>query len=71
MAKKIKFALKMKDGAEVRNIEDLREHFDIDVVVGYFLDGRLLTWLGNFYYDTEADLVEKLDKNDGQLKKKL
>lgn len=71
MAKKIKFALKMQDGAEVRNIEDLREHFDIDVVVGYFLDGRLLTWLGNFYYDTEADLVEKLDKNDGQLKKKL
>ena len=71
MAKKIKFALKMKDGAEVRNIEDLREHFDADTVVGYFLDGRLLTWLGNFYYDTEADLVEKLDKNDGQLKKKL
>ena len=71
MAKKIKFALKMQDGAEVRNIEDLREHFDIDTVVGYFLDGRLLTWLGNFYYDTEADLVEKLDKNDGQLKKKL
>ena len=31
MAKKIKFALKMKDGAEVRNIEDLREHFDIDM----------------------------------------
>lgn len=71
MAKKIKFALKMKDGAEVRNIEDLREHFDADTVVGYFLDGRLLTWLGNFYYDTEADLVEKLDKNDAQLKKKL
>lgn len=71
MAKKIKFALKMKDGAEVRDIESLREHFDADTVVGYFLDGRLLTWLGNFYYDTEADLVEELDKNDGQLKKKL
>ena len=71
MAKKIKFALKMKDGVEVRDIDSLREHFDIDTVVGYFLDGRLLTWLGNFYYDTEADLVEKLDKNDGQLKKKL
>lgn len=71
MAKKIKFALKMQDGTEVRDIESLREHFDADTVVGYFLDGRLLTWLGNFYYDTEADLVEKLDKNDGQLKKKL
>ena len=33
MAKKIKFALKMKDGAEVRNIEDLREHFDADTMV--------------------------------------
>ena len=55
VAKKIKFALKMKDGAEVRNIEDLREHFDIDIVVGYFLDGRLFRWLENFYYDTEAD----------------
>lgn len=71
VAKKIKFALKMKDGAEVRNIEELREHFDIDIVVGYFLDGRLFRWLENFYYDTEADLVEKLDKNDVQLKKKL
>lgn len=71
MAKKIKFALKMQDGTEVRDIESLREHFDADTVVGYFLDGRLLTWLGNFYYDTEADSVEKLDKNDSQLKKKL
>ena len=32
----------MADGAQVRTLDDLKEHFDIEKVVGYFTDGRLL-----------------------------
>ena len=71
MAKKIKFPLKLADGAEVRSLEELKEHFDIESVVGYFNDGRLLTWLRSRYYEPEADQIERLDKGDSQLHKKL
>lgn len=71
MARKVKFPLKMADGAEVRNIDELKEHFDIESVVGYFTDGRLLNWLKARYYDDEAEKVEQLMTNDPQLHKKL
>ena len=38
---KIKFALKMADGAEVRTLDQLREHFDLASVLGYYSSGRL------------------------------
>ena len=71
MARKVKFPLKMADGAEVRTIDELKEHFDLEAIVGYFSDGRLLTWLQSRYYDEEADKVATLDKNDSQIHKKL
>ena len=71
MARKIKFPLEMADGAQVRTIDELKEHFDIEKVVGYFTDGRLLNWLKSRYYDEEADKVEQLTKDDRQLHKKL
>ena len=40
---KIKFALKMKDGVEVRSFQELQENFDLNQVTAYFLDGRLET----------------------------
>ena len=71
MAKKIKFPLKMADGAEVRTLEELKEHFDAESIVGYFSDGRLLNWLRARYYDDEADKVEQLTAGDSQLHKKI
>ena len=71
MARKVKFPLEMADGAQVRTIDELKEHFDIEKVVGYFTDGRLLNWLKARYYDEEADKVEQLTKDDQQLHKKL
>lgn len=71
MAKKIKFPLVMKDDAETRTLEEFKENFDIEKAVGYFLDGKLLAWLEARYYDTEADAVRALDKNDAELRKKL
>lgn len=71
MAKRIKFALEMKDGAQVRNLEDLKENFDLEKAIGYFLDGKLITWLNERYYYEEAQALKKLSKDDKWLNKKL
>lgn len=61
----------MADGEKVRTLEELKNHFDIKSVVGYFKDGRLLNWLRARYYDDEAEKVAALDNNDLQIHKKL
>ena len=71
MAKKIKFPLEMSNGEQVRTLDELKENFDIESVVGYFNDGRLLNWLQARYYDEEADKISALSKDDPQLQKKL
>ena len=71
MAKKIKFPLKLKDDFPVRTIAELKEHFDLDKIVAYFLDGKLLTWLKDRYYDVEVDTIRNLQKDDPELQKKL
>ena len=71
MAKKIKFALEMADGAKVRTIEDLRIHFDMEKIIGYFLNGKLLEWLEDRYYEKQASAVRLLDGNAPDFKQKL
>ena len=71
MARKIKFPLKMKDGYDARSIEELREHFDLESVLGYFADGRLQTWLRDRYLDDKAQQVSELDSNDSELVAKI
>ncbi len=71
MAKKIRFPLKMKNGTEVRTLEELRENFDIESVLGYFADGKLQTWLADRYYDVEAAKVAELDPDSDNFKAKL
>lgn len=71
MARKIKFPLKMKDGYDARSIEELREHFNLESVLGYFADGRLHTWLKDRYLENEAQLVSELDPNDSELIAKI
>ncbi len=70
MAKKIRFPLQM-NGADVRTIEELRENFDLESVLGYFANGKLVTWLKDRYYDNEAMAVEALSAADGGLNRKL
>ena len=62
----------MADGAKVRtNIEELREHFDIHSVLGYFVSGKLQEWLADRYYDEEAEKIGELNKDDKELNNKL
>ena len=72
MARKIKFALEMADGAKVRgNIDELREHFDIESAVRYFLSGKLIEWLDDRYYESEAEALEQIDKDSPDFHQKL
>lgn len=69
--RKIKFALELRDGEQVRSMEELREHFDTEKIIGYFQDGKLVEWLDDRFYTDEAEEVRKLSKDDLQLGKKL
>lgn len=62
MGRKIKYALQMRDGTDVRTIEDLRKHFNLPQVAGYFLDGKLVEWLRDRHYEETANEIEKLKK---------
>ncbi len=70
MAKKIRFPLQM-NGVDVRTIEELREHFDLESVLGYFINGKLVTWLRDHYYDNEAKAVEALSADDSELNERI
>ena len=56
---------------EVRDIDTLRENFDIDIMLRYVFDGKLSAWLRDRYYDEEADQVDELKRNDPNLEDKL
>ena len=72
MARKIKFALEMSDGTKIRsNIEELREHFDIESIMGYFLSGKLQEWLEDRYYENEANEIAKINKDDNDIRMKV
>ena len=70
MAKKVRFPLQM-NGTDVRTIEKLRDNFDLESVLGYFANGKLVTWLRDRYYDNEAMAVEALAADDFDLNQKL
>ncbi|HOO07818.1 MAG TPA: DnaA N-terminal domain-containing protein [Ruminococcus sp.] len=71
MAKKIRFPLKMKNGAEVGSLYDLKENFDYESVLGYFTDGKLQTWLSDRFYYEKADAVSELSADMPDIESKL
>ena len=71
MARNIRFPLKMKNGAEVRSLDELKENFDLESVLGYFTDGKLSKWLADRYYDEKAEAVAALSSDTPGLNAKL
>lgn len=67
----IKFPLQLRDGEEARSMEELREYFDLEKIIGYFQDGRLVKWLDCYLYADEADEVRKLSGEEPDLGKRL
>lgn len=60
--KKLKLPLEMANGQQVRSLQELRDNWDLEKVLGYYLNGRLLTWLNDRYYVEEAEQLQKLEK---------
>lgn len=71
MAKKIRFPLEMKDGVEVRSIDELKENFSLEQVLFYLSNGKLITWLCDRYLNEIADAVSELDQEDAEIGKKI
>ena len=72
MARKVKFALEMADGVKVRgNLEELREHFDMESALRYFLSGKLTEWLDDRYYEEEADALDQIDRDAPDLNRRI
>lgn len=73
MIRKVKFPLDMGNDVKVISIEDLQENFNAEKVTEYFLNGKLLTWLEDRYYDAEAEQVKALleHQDDKELGVKL
>lgn len=69
--RRIKFALELKDGEEARSMEELRAYFDIEKIIGYYQDGRLLAWLEDRFCNTEAEEIRKLTGNEANLGEQL
>lgn len=71
MAKRIKFPLLLKDDFQVRTLEELREHFDLEKVLVYYQNGKLLTWLEDRYYEREVELLQDLTPQSPNLPQQL
>lgn len=67
----VKFPLEMRDGVQVRNISELKENFDVEKVVGYFVDGKLKKWLDARWYESESEEIDKLNADDPLLAQQL
>lgn len=65
------FKLKLKDGVEVSTLEELRDNFDLELVVDYFKKGELIEWLEDRFYDDEADAISEIDANDRNFTAKI
>lgn len=56
--KKIELIL---NGTTIHSLKELQEHFNADELMKYHIDGELLLWLQQHYYEKEAEEVEKID----------
>ncbi|SHK24947.1 hypothetical protein SAMN05216582_10139 [Selenomonas ruminantium] len=70
--KREKFSLLLSNKTYVRNdIDELRSHYEPQLIIKYFHSGELQTWLEDRYYDEEAEQISELSKDDPNLPQKL
>lgn len=71
MALKAKIPLIMNNDVKVRTISELKENFDVERVLGYFIDGKLQQWLEDRCYEEETEAIIQLEKDDIDIAKKI
>lgn len=71
--KKIKLPLEMANGVLVRTIDELKENWDLEKIINYYLNEKLLTWLNDRYYTELAEKVSALNSitDNTELQKQL
>ncbi len=65
MPKVIPFALKI-NGKQLHNLDELKNNFEIEKIVGYFRDGRLLRWLKSHRFYDVAEKVAAIENVDNK-----
>lgn len=45
----------------IHSLAELRQYFDPEEIMTYFMKGQLLDWLRQHYYEKEADAIAKID----------
>lgn len=70
MKKKIKISLILRDDFSVKNLEELRMHFDLERVIHYYKTGELSKFLHQLYYD-EAYEIDELDMSQSDFAERL
>ncbi|MFE8698303.1 hypothetical protein ACFYKT_18425 [Cytobacillus sp. FJAT-53684] len=60
LKRNIKFPLIMKNGEQVRTLEELREHFDLENILEYYYNGKLKVWLEDRLYYSELEQLKVL-----------
>lgn len=58
-------------GVDVRNLEDLKKHFDFNATIEYFKNGKLIQWLKARYHDDLADKVSALNENASDFRENI
>lgn len=63
----------MANGVLVRTLDELKENWDLEKVLNYYLNGKLQTWLTDRYYTELAEEVSALNgiNDNAELQKKL
>ena len=63
--------LKLKDGVEVRTLEELRDNFDREKIFDAFKSGALIAWLADRFYDDAAEALANIDLADDTALEKI
>lgn len=71
LKRSIKFPIVLNNGAQVRTLEELRNNFDIETIIEYYLDGRLRTWLEQRSYTSELQLLDLITEHNDTLPRKI
>ncbi len=69
--KRIKFPLEVANGVRARDLDELRENFDIELIMIYFYNGKLITWLEDRDYSIELEKIKSLKDSHKNLVEKL
>ncbi len=71
MSKKLKFRLKMREGIEVKTLEQLQEQFYLPKIFEYVLNKKLITWLEDRNLDEYSNAIKELDLNSSDVVKNI